>query len=75
MCVGKHRIDRCEMTKKKYNNAGIGYIMFYRKHSYETRTRVETISLSMVYNIKQIVDLVSFINDMFKKRLTENENK
>ncbi len=74
--VGKHRIDRCEMTKEENTIMQALDILCFTGNTHMKRGQgLRQFPLSMVYNIKQIVDLVSFINDMFKKRLTENENK
>lgn len=74
--VGKHRIDRCEMTKEEDIIMQALDILCFTGYKHMKRGQgLRQFPLSMVYNIKGIVDLVSFINDMFKKRLTENENK
>jgi hypothetical protein len=68
--VGKHRIDRTEMTDKEEQIMKVFDILCFKGKRHLKRLKsIKTFPIDMLYNCRHVVDLVDFIKNMFKKRI------
>ena len=68
---GKHYISRNDMKSQDEEAVMKAFdILCFKGNKHMKRGQgLRQFPLSIVYNIKQIVDLIGFINNMFKKRV------
>jgi len=67
--IGSHRIDRSEMTEEEDRIMKVFDILcFYGNKHMKRAQGLKAFPFEMLYNMSQKLDLVNFINDMFKTR-------
>ena len=72
--VGKHRIDRNEMSEDEDKIMRVFDILCFTGNKHMKRGHgLKTFPMDMLYRCSKIMDLVDFINGMFKKRITKKE--
>ena len=70
--VGKYRIDRSEMSQEEETIMKALDILCFTKNTHMKRGQgLKQFPVKMMYNIMKVIDLLKFINNMFKKRLIE----
>ena len=68
--IGKHRIDRSEMSDKEEQIMQVFDILCFKGKCHLKRLKgIKTFPIDMLYNCKHIIDLVDFTKEMFKSRL------
>jgi hypothetical protein len=69
--VGKHRIDRSDMTEKEEEIMKFFDIICFSGNKHMKRGQgLQSFPVDIIYRCKQQLDLVDFISEMFKTRLT-----
>jgi len=69
--VGKYRIDRSEMTSEEDTIMRVFDILCFTGNKHMKRGHgLKTFPTEMLYRCSKIMDLVDFINIMFKKRMS-----
>jgi hypothetical protein len=72
--VGKHRIDRSEMSEEEDTIMRVFDILCFTGNKHMKRGHgLKTFPMNMLYRCSKIMDLVDFVNGMFKKRITKKE--
>jgi hypothetical protein len=72
--VGKHRIDRSEMSEEEDTIMRVFDILCFTGNKHMKRGHgLKTFPMDMLYRCSKIMDLVDFVNGMFKKRITKKE--
>ena len=73
--MGKHRIDRGEMTQEELTIIKIFDILCFKGNHHVKRGQgLKQFPSNMLYNCLSKINLLEFVNDMFKKRITQKEN-
>jgi hypothetical protein len=68
--IGSLRIDREEMTEEEDRIMKVFDILcFYGNHHMKRGQGLKTFPMDMLYRMKEKLDLVKFINEMFKARI------
>jgi hypothetical protein len=69
--IGKYRIDRSEMTPEEDTIMRVFDILCFTGNKHMKRGNgLKTFPTEMLYRCSKIMDLVDFINTMFKKRIS-----
>ena len=72
--LGKHRIDRTEMNEEEETIMRVFDILCFSGNRHQKRGHgLKAFPFEMLYRCAPILDLVDFINDMFKRRLFPND--
>jgi len=72
--VGKHRIDRTEMNDEEETIMRAFDILCFRGNRHQKRGHgIKTFPREMLLRCLPIMDLVDFINGMFKRRITNRD--
>ena len=70
--IGSLRIDREEMTEEEDRVMKVFDILcFYGNHHMKRGQGLKAFPMDMLYRMKAKLDLVKFINEMFKSRITK----
>jgi len=70
--IGKHRIDRKEMSEKEEEIMKAFDILCFKGDTHLKRGQgLKTFPLSMLFNCNSIINLTEFIASMFKKRMQQ----
>jgi hypothetical protein len=74
--VGKYRIDRDDMSEEEDTIMKVFDILCFTGNKHMKRGHgLKSFPIDMLFRCSKIMDLVDFINEMFKKRITKNQNK
>jgi len=72
--VGNHRISREEMDEEEETIMKVFDILCFKGNKHMKRGHgLKTFPMDMLYRCSKIMDLVDFVNGMFKKRITKKE--
>lgn len=72
--VGKHRIDRTEMTDEENIIMTVFDILCFTGNKHMKRGHgLKSFPINMLYNCSKKLDLITFISNMFKQRMKKNE--
>jgi hypothetical protein len=70
--VGKHRIDRSTMTEKEEQIMKVFDILCFTGNRHMKRGQgLKSFPTDILYRCSKLVDLVKFISEMFKSRITQ----
>jgi hypothetical protein len=71
--IGKHRIDRKEMSEQEEEIMKAFDILCFKGDTHLKRGQgLRTFPLTMLFNCQSIMNLIDFITNMFKKRMQQN---
>jgi hypothetical protein len=74
--VGKHRIDRVDMSKEEDQIMQAFDIMCFKGNKHMKRGQgLQSFPVETLYKCSTVLDLIEFISDMFKKRMIPNQNQ
>lgn len=72
--IGKHRIDRIDMDEEEEKVMRVFDILCFTGNTHMKRGQgLKQFPIEMLYKTFPLIDLVVFIRDMFKKRMTEKK--
>ena len=72
--VGKNRIDRLEMTEEEERIMKVFDILCFTGNKHMKRGRgLKSFPVDMLYRCSKTLDLVKFIRDMFKRRISNTK--
>jgi len=72
--TGKHRIDRNEMTEEENRIMKVFDILCFTGNKHMKRGQgLKSFPVDMLYNCSKKLDLVQFIREMFKNRITNTK--
>jgi hypothetical protein len=73
--MGKHRIDRKDMTQEELTIMKVfDRLCFKGNHHVKRGQGLKQFPSNMLYNCLSKINLLEFVNNMFKKRITQKEN-
>jgi len=73
--VGKNRIDRSEMTEVEEEIMKFFDIICFSGNKHMKRGQgLQSFPVDIIYRCKKKIDLVDFINEMFKRRMVKTED-
>lgn len=74
--IGKHRIDRSEMTEEENMIMQVFDILCFTGNRHLKRGHgLKSFPINMLYNCSKKLDLITFISNMFKQRMKKNEKE